>query len=163
MCLLRGTDWIFIGGRFIIQVVKMSSSVYKFAYWIEFLELKPNDPTLLFCPINNNKNNSSSFRRMLVLLVTCLNGMTFTVWWSGRPTYWCPIAPSVAWHGFMSAVMTKWPALYRQEVFTYSRHGFVCVGILIENAIPTPTQVSNRNHICYSMFHNTWHRWIEAI
>jgi hypothetical protein len=26
-----------------------------------------------------------------------------------------------------------------------------------------PTQISNRNHICYSVFHNTWHRWIEAI
>ena len=34
--------------------------------------------------------------------------------------------------------MTKWPVLYRQEVFTYSRHGFVCVEIFIENAIPSP-------------------------
>jgi hypothetical protein len=38
----------------------------------------------------------------------------------------------------MNSVMPKWPVLYRQEVFAYSRHVFVCVEIFVENAIPTP-------------------------
>jgi len=48
MCLLRGTDWIYIDGRFMLQEARMSSSVHKFAYVTDFLERKLNDKTL-FC------------------------------------------------------------------------------------------------------------------
>jgi len=83
LCVLCGSEnkqrlFIFIDRRVSFQGAKLSSSVYKFAYGIEFFERKLNDQSLLFC---SNNNSNSLYRSIVVLPVSSLNGITFIVLW----------------------------------------------------------------------------------